>query len=116
MPRRPTNPLSEHVQRLQDEHDRLVREMAEMEKNLRRKPKAPKPKPVQEVKLRAANVAAIDLPRPKDHRYLGGATPMRHARSRRRAKPDVRMAQVKFWLLCLVLAAVLVFVWKNLPA
>lgn len=115
MPRRPSNPLDEHVQRLQEQHERLLREMAEMEKNLRRKPKAPKPKPAPEVKLRAANVAAIDLPRPKDHRYLGGGAPSRRGRTKRRPKADARLAQVKFLLLCLLLAAVFLFVWKNLP-
>ena len=115
MARQPSNPLDEHVRRLQEQHELLMREMAEMEKNLRRKPKAPKPKPVNEVKLRASNVAAIDLPRPKDHRYLGGGTPARRGRTKRRPKTDARLAQVKFLLLCLLLASVLVFVWKNLP-
>lgn len=115
MARRPSNPLDEHVQRLQEQQERLMREMAEAEKALRRKPKATKPKPVNEVKLRAANVAAIDLPRPIDHRFLGGGAPSRRGRSRRRPKADARIAQVKFLLLCLLLAAVLVFVWKNLP-
>jgi hypothetical protein len=116
MPRRPSSPLSEHAQRLQDEHDRILREMAEAEKALRQKPKpAPRAKPEPERKVRLNNnVAALSLPRPQEHIYRGGTvrTPRRAARRR---KTDARLAQIKFLLLWLLLAALALFVWKNLP-
>ena len=115
MPRRPSSPLSEHAQRLQEEHDRILREMAAAEKALRQKPKAaPRPKSEPERKVKIRNVATIDLPRPQEHLYRGGTVrPSR--RTTRRRKTDARLAQIKFLLLCLLLAALVLFVWKNLP-
>ncbi|MGA0849796.1 MAG: hypothetical protein ACO3RX_07570 [Chthoniobacterales bacterium] len=115
MPRRPSSPLSEHAQKLQEEHERIMRELAAAEKALRQKPKAaPRPKPAEERKVKIRNIASLDLPRPQDHLYRGGKaqTPRR---TTRRRKTDARLAQIKFLLLCLLLAALVLFVWKNLP-
>jgi hypothetical protein len=112
MARQTPNPISDHVRRLQEEQDRLMREMAEAEKALRRKPKPARPAPAPGRKVRLNNVAALDLPRPKDHLIRGGGS-QRHPTRRR--KPDARAEQIKFLLLLLILAALLVFVWKNLP-
>ena len=116
MPRRSSNPLSEHVQRLQDEQARILREMAEAEKALRRKPK-PSARPVaapRNVRINN-NVTAINLPRPKDHRFLGASGQLPVRRTGRRPKADARMAQIKFLILCLIFFGLLLFVWRNLP-
>lgn len=90
-----------------------MREMAEAEKALRRKPKTARPRAMPERKTRLnTNVAALDLPRPKDHLIRGGGA---HRRPTRRRKTDARIAQIKFLLLCLILASLVLFVWKNLP-
>lgn len=114
MPRRPTsNPLSEHAARLQAEHERLLREMAAAEKAVRQRPKPARPSPAPERRTRInSNVASLDLPRPADHLIRGGAARRRPARRR---KTDARIAQVKFLVLCLILASLVLFVWKNLP-
>jgi hypothetical protein len=115
MARRPPSPLSEHAQKLQEEHDRILRELAAAEKALRQKPKAaPRPNPDTERKVKIRNVAALDLPRPKEHLYRGGKSPTPRRTTRRR-KTDARLAQIKFLLLCLLLAALFLFVWNNLP-
>lgn len=112
MARRPTsNPLSEHAARLQAEQERLRREMAAAEKALRQKPKVARPRPEPERRVRLNNVAALDLPRPADHLIRGG----RSRRPARRRKTDARIAQIKFLILCLILASLVLFVWKNLP-
>jgi hypothetical protein len=116
MARRPSNPLSEHARALQEEHERILREMAETEKALRQKPKAPartKPEPERKVRINTSVAASINLPRPHDHIYRGGGSGPR--RATRRRKTDARLAQIKFLLLCLLLAALVLFVWKNLP-
>lgn len=93
-----------------------MREMAAAEKALRQKPKpAPRAKPEPENKVRInSNVAAIGLPRPQEHIYRGGSAPAPRRATRRR-KTDARLAQIKFLLLCLLFAALVLFVWKNLP-
>jgi hypothetical protein len=115
MPRRsPSSPLSEHAQKLQEEHERIMREVAAAEKALRQKPKAaPKAEPERKVRLNNI-VAPISLPRPQEHIYRGGGSKAPHRATRRR-KTDARLAQIKFLLLCLLLVALLLFVWRNLP-
>ena len=117
MARRTSNPLSEHARHLQEEHDRILREVAAAEKALRQKPKAadrPKAEPVRKVRINAAVAASINLPRPPDHTDRGGSA-RQPRRATRRRKTDARLAQIKFLLLCLLLAALVLFVWKNLP-
>lgn len=115
MARRPSSPLSEHALKLQEEHERILREMAAAERALRQKPRtAARPRAEPERKVKIRNVATFDLPKPKEHIYRGGsARPPRRASLRR--KTDARLAQIKFLLLCLLLAAFVLFVWKNLP-
>jgi len=117
MARRPSNPLSEQAQLLQEQYDRTLRELADAEKALRRKPKtAPPVKPAPERKVRLNNVAAaISLPRPQEHTFRGG-TARAPQRNTRRRKTDARLAQIKFLLLCLLLADLFIFVWKHLPS
>jgi hypothetical protein len=116
MERRPSNPLSAQAQLLQEQYEQTLRELAEAEKALRRKPKGAAPaKPAPERKVRLNNLAAaISLPRPQDHTFRGG-TPRAPRRNTRRRKTDARLAQVKFLLLCLLLAGLFIFVWKHLP-
>jgi hypothetical protein len=116
MPRRSSNPLDEHVQRLQAEQERLKREMALAEKALRRKPKAARPALAPERRHRLNNVAALDLPRPQEHIFRNVERGPARTRPARRRKTDARYAQIKFLVLCLLLAALLVFLWRNLPA
>ena len=92
-----------------------MREVAAAEKALRQKPKTPASKPEPERKVRINNnAAAISLPRPQDHIYRDG-TVRAPRRATRRRKTDARLAQIKFLLLCLLLVALLLFVWRNLP-
>jgi hypothetical protein len=114
MPRRPSNPLSDHVRHLEEEHERIMREMAEAEKALRQKPKSSRPKPEPERRTRINNFATITMPRPEDHLFPGGKT-RPSKRPFRRRKPEARLAQIKFLLLCLLLATIVLFVWRNLP-
>jgi hypothetical protein len=116
MARRPSNPLSEQAQLLQEQYEQTLRELADAEKALRRKPKAAAPaKPAPERKVRLNNMpAAISLPRPQEHTFRGGASRAPRRNTRRR-KTDARLAQVKFLLLCLLLAGLVIFVWKHLP-
>jgi hypothetical protein len=113
MPRRsPSSPLSEHAEKLREEHERIMREVAAAEKALRQKPKAaPKAEPERKVRLNN-NVAALS--RPQEHIYRGGASKAPRRATRRR-KTDARLAQIKFLLLCLLLVGLLLFVWRNLP-
>lgn len=89
-----------------------MREMAAAEKALRQKPKVARPRPEPERRVRLNNVASLDLPRPSDHLIRGGAAPRRPTRRR---KTDARIAQIKFLILCLILASLVLFVWKHLP-
>jgi len=114
MPRRSPSPFDEHVQRLQAEQERLQREMAAAEKALRRKPKAVRPKATPNRQFKLNNVTALELPRPPDH-LIPGASDRGRRRPTRRRKTDARQAQVKFLVLCLLLAVVLVFLWRQLP-
>lgn len=94
-----------------------MREVAAAEKALRQKPKVTRPKAVPGRKVRM-NVAAIDLPRPKEHRFVGGSAthPLTSSRrATRRSKPAKRLAQIKFLLLCILLATLLLIVWRNFP-
>ena len=90
-----------------------MREMAAAEKALRQKPRVSRPRPEPERRVRLNNnVASLDLPRPSDHLIRGGAS---RRRPTRRRKTDARIAQIKFLILCLILASLVLFVWKNLP-
>lgn len=114
---RPRSPYSEDIDRVQKEHARILREMAEAERAAKRKSKSPKPKPVGGYKLRA-NVPAITLERPKDHRIVRGGDTPRAARAGRRpgrGPRDVNAARVKFMLLCLFVVLLFFFLWRNAP-
>jgi len=115
MARRPSSPLSDRARELEEEHARIMRELAATERALRQKPRPAKPKPAPpERKVRLNTVAAVTLPRPADHTFRGGGTPLPRRATRRR-KADARLAQLKFLLLCLLLVGLLLFLWKNLP-
>lgn len=115
MPRNSPSPLSEHARRLQEEQERVMREMAAMEKELRRKPRTERPKTSPGRRsVRINNVAAIDLPRPRDHVFRGSGRKSER-RTPRRRRSDVRIAQIKLLLLCLLLLGLALFLWKNLP-
>jgi hypothetical protein len=114
MPRNSSNPLSEHARRLQEEQERIKQEMAAMERELKRKPKVVRPRTEPERRIRLNNSASIELPRPRDHVLRGGGRPV-HPRSSRRRRSDIRVAQIKLLLLCLLLLGLALFLWKSLP-
>ena len=116
MPRHSMDPLSEQRQQLEKEQERIQREMAEAKRAIHRKAKSPRPKPAIGPKVRLHTNAAdsLVLPRPRDHIYGRGSDSQPTRRPRRRKK-DARSAKVKFILLCLALATLRLFVWKNLP-
>lgn len=116
MPRSKPTPLSEHAQRLAEEQARIEREMAEAERALRERRRPQRTKAAEpQRRVRLNNVAALELPRPRDHRFIGGSTSPRSRRPKRRAKPDARFAQIKFLFLCLILAVLVLILWRNLP-
>lgn len=117
MARKPSNPLSEHVQRLEEERARLMREMAAAEKALRQKPKITRPDPTPGRRIRLNNVATMELPQPIGHRTLGGSAPSRRRprHQPRRTRTEARLAQIKFILLCLLLATLLLLLWRSFP-
>ncbi len=119
MARRSPSPLSAYEEHLRAEQARIAREVAEAEKALRRTPKtAPQTKPEPERKVRLNNVAGLQLhlPRPQDHIIRdAGSVASRRRSSPRRRKSDVRQAQMNFLLLCLLLAAIALFVYLKLP-
>ncbi len=93
-----------------------MREVAAAEKALRQKPKVERPHAFPDRKIRI-NVAAIDLPRPKEHIIVGGMPrqPASSRRATRQTKAAKRMAQIKFLLLCILLATLLLVAWRNFP-
>ncbi len=115
MARRPANPLSDHVQRLEEQRAQVMREMAATEKALRQKPKPVRPTASPARKIRLNNGAAVDLPRPKEHRFVGGTPRGKSRRQTRRSRTAARLAQIKFLLLCLLLATLILIVWRNFP-
>lgn len=85
-----------------------------MEKELRRKPKVVRPHAEPERRIRLNTTNTIELPRPREHVQRGtGRIPPR--RSSRRRRSDVRIAQIKLLLLCILIVGLALFVWKNLP-
>ena len=114
MPRRSSNPLSEHKQRLQEAQDQIAREVAAAEKTLRQTAKPARPKLEPERKLRINTFTARELPpRPQDHLFPGGRARTTRGQ-KRRPKTEARLEQIKFLFLCLLFAALVLFLWKNL--
>lgn len=117
MARRPANPLSDQFQRLEEQRAQVMRELEAAEKALRQKPKPARPEAVpggRKIRLNN-NVEAIALPRPKEHRFLGAGPSSRSRRTSRRTKTAARLEQIKFLLLCLLLATLVLIVWRNFP-
>ncbi|MEI7865776.1 MAG: hypothetical protein WCI38_10430 [Chthoniobacterales bacterium] len=86
--------------------------MADAEKTLRIKSRPARPKLEPERKLRINSFTAYELPpQPKAHTFPGGRVPLSH---KRRRKTEARLEQIKFLVLCLLFAAFVLFVWKNL--
>jgi len=115
MPRPSSNPLSEQKQRLAAEQARIARELAAMEKLARQKPKPVRAQLEPERKLRVNTTPARILPpRPQEHLFPEGRVRTTRKKFRRR-KTEARLEQIKFLVLCLIFAAVILFVWKNFP-
>lgn len=115
MPRSNSSPLDEHKQRIAAEQARLMRELAAAEKIARQKAKPARAKLEPERKLKVTAVPQKVLPpRPADHIFPGGR--MRTTRKQfRRRKTEARLEQIKFLVLCLLFAMVILFLWKNFP-
>lgn len=116
---RPKSPYSDHIERVQKEQARILREMAEAERAAKRKKKAVTAKPVGVHKIRTTT-SAITLPRPKDHRFVSagenrGVRSARRGRGRASRPHEVHAARLKFMLLCLFVAVLFFFLWRNAP-
>ena len=109
------NPLSEQKQRIAAEQARIARELAAAEKMARQKPKPVRATLEPERKLKVSTVQQRVLPpRPTEHRFPGGRVRTTRKQFRRR-KTEARLEQIKFLVLCLLFAAVIFFLLKNLP-
>ena len=110
-----SNPLSEQKQRLAAEQARIARELAAAEKMARQKPKPVRASLEPARKLRVATTQQRILPpRPQEHLFPGGRVRTTRKQLRRR-KTEARLEQIKFLVLCFLFAALILFVWKNLP-
>lgn len=115
MPRPSSNPLAEQKQRLAAEQARLARELAAAEKMARQKPKPVRATLEPERRLRVNTAPARILPpRPQEHLFPQGRVRTTRKKFRRR-KTEARLEQIKFLLLCFLFAALILFVWRNLP-
>ncbi len=110
-----SNPLSEQKQRLAAEQARIARELAAAEKMARQKAKPVRAPLEPERKLRVSTAPQRILPpRPQEHLFPGGRVRTTRKQFRRR-KTEARLEQIKFLVLCFLFAALILFVWKNLP-
>ena len=115
MPRPTSSLLDEQKQRIAAEHARLVKELAAAEKVARQKAKPVRPALEPERRLRVSVATPRVLPpRPPEHLFPGGRVRTTRKQFRRR-RTEARLEQVKFLVLCLLFAALILFVWKNLP-
>lgn len=116
MPRPTSNSLDEQKQLIAAQQARLAKELAAAEKQARQKPKPVRPslEPERRLKVSTTHPRNVLPPRPQVHLFPGGR--MRTTRKQfRRRKTEARLEQIKFLVLCFLFAAVLLFVWKNLP-
>lgn len=115
MPRSTTSLLDERRQRIEAEQALLARQLADAEKVARQKAKPPRATLVPERKLKVSTTPEKILPpRPRAHILPGGR--MRTTRKQlRRRKTEARLQQIKFLVLCLLFASLILFVWRNLP-
>ncbi|MBJ7258276.1 MAG: hypothetical protein JHD33_01970 [Chthoniobacterales bacterium] len=110
-----TNLLSEQKQRIVSEQARIAREMVAAEKQARQKPKPVRVALEPARRLRVSTAPQRILPpRPPEHLFPGGRMQTTRKQFRRR-KTEVRLEQVKFLLLCVLFAALILFAWKHLP-
>lgn len=116
MPRPTSSLLDEHKQRIAAEQARLMRELAAAEKMARQKPKPVRValEPEKKLKVSTAHSRNILPPRPQEHLFPGGRVRTTRKQFRRR-KTEARLEQIKFLVLCFLFAALILFVWKNLP-
>jgi len=115
MPRPTSNSLTEQKQRLAAEQARIERELAAMEKLARQKAKPARASLEPEKKLRVATTPARVLPpRPQEHLFPEGRVRTTRKKFRRR-KTEARLEQIKFLVLCLLFALVILFLWQNFP-
>lgn len=115
MPRPSSNSLSEQKQHLAAEQARIARELAAMEKLARQKPKPARAELEPGKRLRVNTTPGRILP-PRPHEHLFPEGRVRTTRKKfRRRKTEARLEQIKFLMLCLIFAAVILFVWKNFP-
>ena len=86
------------------------------EKMARQKPKPVRValEPEKKLKVSTAHSRNILPPRPQEHLFPGGRVRTTRKQFRRR-KTEARLEQIKFLVLCFLFAALILFVWKNLP-
>lgn len=111
----PSNSLAAHVQRLEEQQAQLKQEMAEAERELRKKPRVNRSSPSPDKRVRLNNIATIAHPQPLGHRVLGeNAGLQTRSRRKRQTRREVRRDKILFMLLCLVLIVIAIFVAHNL--
>jgi hypothetical protein len=116
MPRPTSSSLDDQRQRIAAEQARLAKELAAAEKMARQKPKPVRPalEPEKRLKVSTAQPRNILPPRPQDHIFPGGRVRTTRKQFRRR-RTEARLEQIKFLVLCFLFAALILFVWRNLP-
>ena len=116
MPRSTSSPLDEQKQRIAAEQARLLKELAEAEKIARQKAKPVRPtlEPERRLRVSVATPRSVLPPRPQEHIFPGGRVRTTRKQFRRR-KTEARLEKIKFLVLCFLFAALILFVWRNLP-
>lgn len=116
MPRSTSSPLDEQKQRIAAQQARLAKELAAAEKMAKQqaKPVRPTLEPERRLKVSTTLQRSVLPPRPTDHIFPGGRVRTPRKRLRRRST-EARLAQIKFVMLCLLFAALILFVWRNFP-
>ncbi|TSA30223.1 MAG: hypothetical protein D4R65_13710 [Verrucomicrobiaceae bacterium] len=110
-----SNKLSAEERRLQREAEELHRKEQELERQLRTLPaklEAQRSREKQRIKLRIESSApAISL---------NGARGPRSAKQSGKRKPlparELQNARIKFLVLCLILATIVILLWRSIPA
>ncbi len=117
MARRTPNPLSDAERRLAEMEERIRREEEELKRLINEAPKkrtTPAEPPPRRVRLDLAT--GHPPPQPASFRipqaYGRSERPVRGKRSRRQ---EQRMAQIKFLCLCILLAVMVLLLWRSLP-
>lgn len=115
MARRNSSPLTDAEKQLRELHARIEREEQQLRRIIKEAPRRRQAEKEQRNFRIKAETATVP-PQPADFRILKGGGPAPSRRRARTRRQDHRVAQVKFILLCILLAALALLVWRSLPA